>query len=58
MTEPNASSVEMEITRTVTVVIEAEDALQAQEKANNLEFKQEIVGEVTHRVVKPVVKTC
>lgn len=39
------------------VVIEAKDALQARETANKLEFKHEIVGEITHWVVKTVVKT-
>ncbi len=39
MSETKAFAVELEITRTVTVVIEAKDALQAREKANNLEFK-------------------
>lgn len=56
MSEFKAFAVELEITRTVTAVIEAKDALQAREKANNLEFKHEIVGEITHWVVKTVVK--
>lgn len=56
MNETKAFAVELEITRTVTVVIEAKDALQAREKANNLEFKHEIVGEITHWVVRTVVK--
>lgn len=40
-------TVELEVTRVVTAVIEAENALAAREKANNLEFKHEITGEIT-----------
>ena len=56
MSELKAFAVELEVTRTVTAVIEAKDALQAREKANNLEFKHEVVGEITHWVVRTVVK--
>lgn len=47
-------TVELEITRHVTVVIAAADQLKAREKANNLEFKHEIVGEITRWDVKSV----
>ncbi|MBX9874158.1 MAG: hypothetical protein K2X84_04815 [Beijerinckiaceae bacterium] len=52
--EPKTFVVELEITRVVTVVIEADDALAAREKASNLEFKHEVEGEITHWVVKTV----
>lgn len=54
MNEPKTYCVELEVTRTVTAVIEAYDALVAREKANNLEFKHEIEGEITRWFVKAV----
>lgn len=48
MNELGTFTVELEITRTVAAVIEARDALQARQKVNNLEFKHEIVGEITY----------
>ncbi len=47
-------TVELDITRAVTVVIEADDALEARTKASNLDYRHEIVGEITHWVVKSV----
>jgi len=54
MSDKRPYTVELEITRSVTVVIDARDALEAREKANNLEFRHEHVGEITHWVVKSV----
>lgn len=47
-------TVEMTITRHVTVVIPATDMLKAREKANNLDFKHELIGEIAHWEVKRV----
>ncbi len=56
MTEPKTFNVELEVTRVVTAAIEATDALAAREKANNLEFKHEIAGEITHWTVISVTE--
>ena len=57
MSEAKTYQVQLEITRTVTVDIEAPDASKAREKANNLEFEEEVIGEIIHWVVKHVVET-
>ncbi len=56
MSDEKVFTVEMEITRHVSVVISAADALKAREKAANLEFQHEIVGEITRWEVKRVTK--
>ncbi len=57
MSEAKTYQVQLEITRTVTVKIAAPDASKAREKANNLEFEEEVVGDIIHWVVKDVVET-
>jgi len=47
-------NVELEITRSVTAVIEASNAAEARDKASNLNFKHEIIGEIVHWVVLSV----
>ena len=47
MTGSREFTVEMEIMRHVTVVISADSVLEARNKANNLDFAHEIVGEIT-----------
>ena len=47
----------MEITRTVTVDNETPNASKARQKANNLGFKQEFVGDIIHWGVKDVIET-
>ena len=49
--------VTLDVTSTVTVVIEAADELEARGKASNLEYKHEVVGEITHWVVRTVTPT-
>ncbi|MGY6251391.1 hypothetical protein ACXIUS_28295 [Bosea thiooxidans] len=56
MSELKAFRVELDITRVVTVVIEAPNAMAAREKASNLEFDHEIAGEITQWAVKDVVE--
>lgn len=48
--------VELEVTRSVTVVIEAKNAAEARDKASNLNYKHEIVGEIVHWVVLSVME--
>ena len=48
---PKNFTVELEITRSVTVVIEASNAAEARDKASNLNFRHEITGEIVHWVV-------
>lgn len=40
-------TVELDVTRSVTVVIEAASAQEARRKASNLEYRHEILGEIT-----------
>lgn len=49
--------VTLDVTRTVTVIIEAADELEARRKASNLEYKHDVVGEITHWVVRTVTPT-
>lgn len=50
-------TVELEITRAVTVVIEAASDQEARQKANDLDYRHEIVGEITRWAVKSVTPT-
>lgn len=50
--EGKAFTIEMRVTRVVTLTA---TALQARDKANNLEFRHEIVGEITHWTVEKVI---
>jgi len=52
--ELQSFTVELEVTRSVTVVIEASNAAEARDKASNLNFKHEIIGEIVHWVVLSV----
>jgi hypothetical protein len=54
MNDLKSYTVELDVTRHVTVVIEAADPLKAREKAANLDFKHEIVGEITRWEVKRI----
>lgn len=56
MSDEKVFTVELEITRHVSVMISAADALKARERAANLEFKHEIVGEITRWEVKRVTE--
>lgn len=47
-------TVEMEITRSVTVVIEAATEQEARTKASDLDYRHEVVGEITHWVVRKI----
>jgi hypothetical protein len=53
---PKSFVVEMEVTRSVTVVIEAAGAAEARDKASNLEYGHEIVGEIVRWTVLNVAE--
>lgn len=50
--KPRAYQVELEITRAVTVIVSADSELEARQKANDLDYQHEIIGEITHWVVR------
>lgn len=56
MTDLKRFNVELEVTRVVTVTVEAADGLAARERANNLEYDLEVESEVIRWVVKRVVE--
>lgn len=57
ISEAETYEIQLEITRTVTVGSDGPNASKARQKANNLGFKQEVVGEIIHWGVKDVIKT-
>lgn len=56
MTDLKRFNVELEVTRVVTVTVEAADGLAARERVNNLEYDLEVESEVIRWVVKRVVE--
>lgn len=55
--QKKAYTVELEITRAVTVVIEASSDQEARQKANDLDYRHEIVGEISRWAILSVTAT-